>query len=368
MNKTNIFFLCQRWTSGGIESVINNIINYSDKEKYKFEIVASQKETNIFDSNLKNNNVNFIQLNDGFEKNPIIRNIKSFKKIKLYLKEKQPDVVHINIYNAISCIYARIAKRYNVKKIILHAHNNGFDNDKLKIKLLLNQMSKFLFYDKTYTYIACSKEAAEFCFNKKALKDCKIIENGINVSEFCYDENTRNEYRKKLNLDNCFVVGNVGRFVKQKNQLRLIDIFYSIKKIKENVKLILIGDGVLEEAIKESIERKKLKKDVLILKNRNDVNKIMQAMDCFIFPSLYEGYGIVAIEAQASGLPTYISDNLSESIFASNKSFKIDLKKEDEDIANFIISKSLQEKRKSPKMEKYEIKTMVDKINKIYTF
>ena len=89
-------------------------------------------------------------------------------------------------------------------------------------------------------------------------------------------------------------------------------------------------------------------------------------MDCFVFPSLYEGYGIVAIEAQASGLPTFIADNLSEQIFATENSYGISLKNSDIDIAKFILKKSQKLKRKSPVMNKYDIRNMVNRILECY--
>lgn len=366
--KEKVVYLCQRWTTGGIESIITKILHFINKDKYEFEIVVSQKETDIFDNELRNYNINIIQLNNKFEKNPLIRNIKSFYKIIKYFKKEKTDIVHINIYNSMSCIYAWIANFCGVHKIILHSHNNGFDKDYFKIKLLLNNVCKKIFYNKKYIYIACSNEAAEFCFNKKALKNCRIINNGIFIDDFLYNEKTRENFRKELKLEDSFVVGNVGRFVEQKNQLRLINIFDQIKSLNKNSKLIIVGEGTLEKDLKNAINEKNIQNDVILLKKRNDVNNILQAMDCFVFPSLYEGYGIVAIEAQAAGLPTFIADNLPKQIFATENSYDISLKNSDLNIANFILEKSNNFKRKSPQMENYDIRNMVNRILECYEF
>lgn len=364
--KEKVVFLCQRWTTGGIESIITKILHFINKDKYEFEIVVSQKETDVFDKELRNYNINIIQLNNKFEKNPLIRNIKSFYKIIKYLKKEKADIIHINIYNSMSCIYACIANFCGVHKIILHSHNNGFDKDHFKIKLLLNNICKKIFYNKKYIYIACSIEAAKFCFNKKSLKNCRIINNGIFIDDFLYNEKIRENYRKKFKIENSFVVGNIGRFVEQKNQIRLINIFDKIKSLNKDSKLIIVGEGTLEKDLKRAIDEKNMRKDVIILKKRSDVNNILQAMDCFVFPSLYEGYGIVAIEAQAAGLPTFIADNLSKEIFATEISYDISLKNSDLNIANFILEKSKNFKRKSPQMENYDIRNMVNIISDCY--
>lgn len=293
MKKVVIFN--QRWSSGGIESMMIKMIPNLDREKIDITILAIQKESKVYDKALKENNISLKILNERFEKNPLIRNIKSLKKYEQVLKEIKPDVIHINLYNAISLEFARIARRY-VKKVIVHSHSEGFENDKFKIKLLLNKISKLIFSYKKYTYIACSTNSAEFCFPKNT--KFKILKNGIDVKKYDYDEKKRNEYRAKFNLENSFVIGNIGRFAEQKNQEFLIDVFKKILEKKENAKLLLIGDGENKNKILQKIENLNIKDKVLILSNRSDIEYLLQAMDVFVLPSLFEGLPVVAVEAQ----------------------------------------------------------------------
>ena len=218
--------------------------------------------------------------------------IQTFKEI---INQVKPDVIHINIYNAISLIYAKIAKKY-CKKVIVHSHSEGFENDKLKIKLLLNNISRLILGSKDFDYIACSSNSAEFCFPKKT--EFKILKNGIDINKFDYNENIRSEYRKNLKLENSFVIGNIGRFAEQKNQLFLIDVLKKIIDEKENAKLLLIGDGENREQILRKIDDLKINNNVVILSNRNDIHCLLQAIDVFVLPSLFEGLPVVAIEAQ----------------------------------------------------------------------
>lgn len=293
MKKVVIFN--QRWSSGGIESMMVKMIPNLDKEKINITVLAIQKESSVYDNVLAENNVSLRILNEKFEKNPLIRNLKSFKRYKEVLKEIEPDVIHINVYNAISLEFARIAKKY-VKKVIVHSHSEGFENDKFKIKLILNKISKLIFASKKFTYIACSTNSAEFCFPKNT--KFKILKNGIDIKKYDYDKCKRDEYRAKFKLENSFVIGNIGRFVEQKNQKFLIEVFKKVLEKRENAKLLLIGDGEDKDIILQKIEKLNIKDKVLILSNRNDVENLLQAMDIFVLPSLFEGLPVVAVEAQ----------------------------------------------------------------------
>ena len=136
------------------------------------------------------------------------------------------------------------------------------------------------------------------------------MKNAIDSQQFIANENTRREVRQELGLENKFVVGHVGRLHPQKNHDFLIDVFVEIKKKKSDAELILIGTGPLEEKVRSKVADKGLTESVQFLGNRKDMNRIYQAMDVFVFPSLFEGLGIVAIEAQAAGVPIVCSEGL----------------------------------------------------------
>ena len=170
--------------------------------------------------------------------------------------------------------------------------------------------------------LACSKEAGEWLFGNTQFI---VLNNGIDVSKYVFNQNIREEYRKILGFSDELVLGHVGRFSNQKNHNFLIDIFYEIIKINKKSKLILIGTGELENEIKEKVESLSLKEKVIFLGARADVNKIMQAMDVFILPSLFEGLPVVGVEAQASGLPCIISDTVSKDVKITDSVLQISL-------------------------------------------
>lgn len=362
MNENKLVFFVQRWSSGGMEGVITEIIRNFPKTNINIEIVTIQKENSVYENVLSNLNINIIALNKNYIKNPFIRNVIAFKKYRDYLKKNKGIILHINIYNAISNIFVKLIPKNFVKQIIVHAHNNGFDNDKLKIKNILNEISKKIFYSKDTIKIACSKNAAKFCFG---IDDVIIIKNAIDLEKFYYDERIKIKKINEIGLEKKFIVGNIGRLVPQKNQLRLINIFNEIKKVKEEAVLVIIGDGPEEEKIYAEINNKSLKDSFILLKNRNDINELLNMMDCFVFPSVYEGFGIVALEAQATGLPTFISKELPEEIFATKQAIRINLEESDMNIASIICEYDYHN-RKSNKLKEFSIKEMANNIYALY--
>ena len=153
-------------------------------------------------------------------------------------------------------------------------------------------------------YFACSEEAGEWLFGKKIINNnqLKIFKNAINCTEFKFNEDKRKWMRKELGLENKLVIGHVGRFNPQKNHKFLIDIFNEVyKKNKESV-LLLVGEGDLLEEMKKYVNKLQLEEAVKFLGLRSDIADLMQSMDVFLFPSKYEGLGVVLIEAQAAGL------------------------------------------------------------------
>lgn len=122
----------------------------------------------------------------------------------------------------------------------------------------------------------------------------------------------RKKIRAELNIaPNEFVILHTGRFAAQKNHKRLIDIFCEVEMKNENSKLLLIGAGELLDDIKNYVSEKQIENKVLFLGLKNNVCDYMQAADCFVMPSIHEGLPIVAVEAQASGLPCILSANIS---------------------------------------------------------
>ncbi|MEK2470423.1 glycosyltransferase [Tetragenococcus halophilus] len=209
-------------------------------------------------------------------------------------------------------------------------------------------------------------------FGKKLVYKNKvtIINNGIDIERFSYNEGTRHSLRKELGLEGKFVLGHVGRFSDEKNHKFLIETFFRITQIYPRSILLLIGEGSLKPNIENKITELKLTENVIFLGLRDDVNQVMQAMDSFVLPSLFEGLGIVAIEAQAAGLPCYVSKGVPKEVDITDLITYISLNKSPEHWAQEIVKKKDSSSRslysKTIKSKNYDIVDTVKKLENFY--
>ena len=237
-----------------------------------------------------------------------------FRKLSIILTamsriERNANVIHVHsgsIFNLLAVAF--IAKKKKVKRVIVHSHATGNINRKHDI---IKRISDKYLSNYADEFLACSREAAYFKFSDQIIdSECfHIIKNGINIDRFVFDQGKRIAKRKELEIDEFFVICNVGRFSPEKNHLFLIEVLKEYLRIDKNAILLLAGGkGETESLIRERIKEYGLNNSVKILKERSDINEILFASDVFVFPSTFEGLGMSAIEAQAAGLKTFCSE------------------------------------------------------------
>lgn len=224
------------------------------------------------------------------------------KALRKVIKENSYDIVHIHKNSASMAMDEMVAKSCGVKTVIGHSHNTSCNVlwQHYLLKPLVNHFCDYRF--------ACSVEAGKWVFGDK--EDVRVINNAIDASIFKFSEEIRERYRADFDLEDKFVIGFVGRLHEQKNVLRCIDIMEVVLKQNENAVIVLVGNGPQKDIVKKEVEKRKLEGSVLMLGQRNDVPEIMMMFDAFLMPSVYEGLGLVAIEAQASGLWCVVSDRV----------------------------------------------------------
>lgn len=230
------------------------------------------------------------------------RNIHNFFKT-LFVQQKY-DAIHVNISDYAATLILLYAWGYGIPIRIFHSHNTKRVEKSLKSKIFcvvydmacVNLSNKLL---------ACTERAGKEIFGQR---DFTVIKNAICLNDFTYNESMRRELREEFGISNEFVLGTVCRQAAQKNPYFIVDIFCALKFMKKDAKLLWIGTGPLFNEISEYIEKKGIKNDVLMVGNQNNMASWYSMMDVFVLPSLYEGLGIVYIEAQANGLPTFASD------------------------------------------------------------
>ncbi len=253
--------------------------------------------------------------------------IKQLKQTLHVIKKNKYDITYFNISTALNCIGAISAKICGVRKRIIHSHASGIDEENKIYRAFLNffnAIGRVFLYRQGTDFCACSVIAGRWIFPKKIVtgSDFKVIKNTVDIDKFVFSSSKRKIIREKLALGDRFVIGHVGSFTYSKNHDFLLKIFKEVHSINPKALLMLIGEGILADEISRKISRLNLDYSVMLMGKRNDVSDLMQAMDVFVLPSNFEGFGIVGIEAQISGLFCVFSNRLPREIdFTNNCSF-----------------------------------------------
>ncbi|MFC3884772.1 glycosyltransferase family 1 protein [Bacillus songklensis] len=282
---------------GGLETMLMNYYRHINRNKIQFDFMVNRMERGDYDDEIES-------MGGKIYRMPPIRPgnyRKYFMMLDEFFKQhSEYKVVHAHI-NENSAFVLRAAKKANVPCRISHSHLAGLPLD---YKFPFRLYARMNLNKNTNQFFACSDEAGKWLFGNSLEINNKLIifKNAIDCNEFSYNEQIRNKLRKELNIENKFVIGHVGRFNPQKNHSFLIDVFSEVYRKNNDAILLLIGQGDLMEEVRKKVEKLNLTEVVKFLGLRTDVADVMQAMDLFLFPSLYEGLGVVLIEAQASGL------------------------------------------------------------------
>lgn len=291
----------------GIGGITSHMINYS--ENLPKDIILSIVVTGVYEQSVIDV---FTQrgFNIIFLPNRKTNPVKYIMKLKSILKQKKYDVIHVHGNSATMAIELGLAKKYKIKTRIAHCHNSQCDHPKLN--RLLSHYFKGLYTDA----LACSDLAGEWIFGTGSYK---VLHNAIDLNKYAFSNEVRIEYRNELNIDeDAIAIGHIGNMNEQKNQKFLIKVFNELLKSKKAV-LLLIGTGSLKNELIELAKKLKISNKIRFLGLRDDVSNLMCAMDIFVFPSLWEGLGMVAIEAQANGLPVLASTAVPQEVCLSDR-------------------------------------------------
>lgn len=281
----------------GVEAVVMNFYRNVDRSKVQFDFIICSEKPQRYDEEI-------LQMGGKIYRLPSRsgRPFAYMKALSRVIKEHGYRIVHVHQNSASMAMDGFVAKMCGVPVVIGHSHNircNVLWQHYL-FKPLVNHVLTHRF--------ACSEAAGQWAFGNR--QDVKLVNNAIDSRKYLFDKVLRERKRAELGCAEEFVVGFVGRLHEQKNPFRLLDIFKTMIEVRADSRLVLIGGGNLEISLKERCAELGISDKVLFLGVRPDVNELMMAMDVFLFPSLFEGLGLVVVEAQATGLTCVVSENV----------------------------------------------------------
>lgn len=319
---------------GGAEANIMNYYRNLDREKTQFDFLVHRDEEGVFEREI-------ISLGGKIFRLPAINplNLKEYKNAVKRFFDDHPEyqIIHGQLSELGVFIYEE-AKKRNVPIIISHAHNSKMDWDK---KAPFRIWWKRRMRKSINTYFTCGVDSAKWLFGKNLAKKAYSMNNAVSVDKFQYDTEIRDQYRNDFKSGDIINFVNIARFNTQKNHLFLLDVFAEVLKLNSKSHLYLIGDGDLKTEIIAKIASLGINDKVTLLGVRNDIAELLQAMDVYLFPSLFEGLPVSLIEAQSSGIRCVISDGIpDEAILVSENVKVIPLEKSASQWANEILEYS----------------------------
>lgn len=329
--KIKILYFVDRMLRGGIQSLVIEIVKNINKENFQIDfLLLDDGKTYDLEEKLKEMNCNVYKLKNVWINTPFDY-LKYCKEMNKFFKTigKEYDIVHLHSSSK-NFMVLYYAKKYGVKIRIAHSHSTDFQTKNFIKKFVGNQFKSLLKKNAT-DYMACSRDAGKWLFGNE--NNVIILKNAINIQKFYFDEEKRKEIRNKYGIKNNEIVcGNVGRITEQKNHIFLINVFKKLYSYNKNYKLLLVGKGeeTIEKELEKVVKENNMTDNVVFAGFQEKTYEYLNAMDLFVFPSKFEGLGIVLIEAQANGLSCIVSDKIpSEAIINSNVKI-VSLDKEDE--------------------------------------
>jgi len=352
--------------NSGVMAVIMNYFRHIDRSKIQFDFMyfINMKKTDTYEEEILRLGGNCYLI-----ERPRLK-ASAFKSVEEVL-EKGYDILH-NHEAFLSFFFKPIANRLGIKTFCVHAHTTKFADKPMNTirNYLLCLPNRYI----TDYRFACSKMAAEAYFGKRSVRDGHyfLLRNAVNIEQYRFNPTLRKSFRESFGFsDDEYIIGSVGRLCPQKNFAFLIRVFKLIHAQQPKSKLMIVGAGALDSQLKQLAKEFNLEDAVLFLGRRADVDILYNVFDLFVLPSLYEGLGVVLIEAQCNGLTCVTSDVIPEEARILNNFIPISLKQSDAEWADIIVKKAMlcnREMKPDPFIisNGYEISKEAGKLLKIY--
>lgn len=294
-------------THAGQESVTSNMMATFDlNHDFNISLFTPYHLENVeLKTFVENNYGEVFNLNLPYENSYNRFKLKKYVDTFFY-KHNKYDVVHINTGSLTTMyVFAKSAKKHGIKTVIIHSHNSLFNTK------LINRISKLIInvlIKKYVDYIfGCSEKAIDAKFIGINKKNAKVINNGVDIDKYKFNENNRIKIRSEYKINDKFVIGFVGRMRAQKNPLFLPDM---LKYLSSDIVFFVIGRGEYMDELKEKATKLGVIDRFIFAGLQTDTSIFYSVFDAYIMPSKFEGFGIASVEAQLNGLPCILSDRV----------------------------------------------------------
>lgn len=347
---------------GGIETFLMNVYRVLDREDFQFDFLVHEKKNSYYEHEVKDGGGRIFYLptrREGILK--VQKELNTF-----FCSHPEYQIVHEHV-SSLSDIDALISARRNgVKGRIIHAHSTAAPGS--KIHKLLHMINKCKVRKIANYYFSCSDAATRWLYSGTGIKDIEFVPNGIDCTRYVFDENIRKQVRKKLGIDEKKTIIHIGRMSYEKNHMFLLDVFSKVHKMAPNSSLLLVGDGVLKDRIKQKISDLNLDDSVYMIGVRQDIPELLMAADVFVLPSIFEGFPVSIIEAQATGIPCLYSNNVTSLAKITKNTQQIDIGLDiwASEIINMFELKRDYDANNTISQSEYNIRNVANRLCTIY--
>lgn len=346
--------------SGGVSNFVMNLYREIDTEKIQFDFAMTAGEKTLYDDEVLSRGGRIFYFDTTKDVTTNLRRI---------LREEGPfQVVHSHVFFYSGQVLAE-AKKAKVPIRIAHAHNAHTGESRSVPRIAYERGMQMLIRANATHMLGCSEKACRYVFGDKIMKDPRaaVMPDGIDCERFAFNPQVREQVRKEYGLEGKFVVGHVGHFNPAKNHEKILSVFAEVCRRRDDAALLLVGDGELEQDVRKRADELGLTDRVVFAGSHRDVERFYQAMDVFLFPSRYEGFGMAMIEAQTCGLACVASDVVPEETNADGRAVYLPLAAKDDAWADEIDRASERDPSVFQMInEKYGIPQTVDQSVNIY--
>lgn len=344
--------------TGGITRVVMNYYEHLNKNNFKMDFVIPNSLPHNIEKEFADNNSKYYILKNR-QKNPI----KYINNLSDIIKKGKYDIVHAHGNSATMFLEMYAAYKSGCKVRIAHSHNSTC------IHKVVDKLLRPFFYKYCNYNFACGELAGKWLFKDRKFT---VIPNGNDTRKFAFNKNKRQEIREKYNLQDKKVFGHVGRFNDQKNQNFIVDVFNEYLNEDKNATLILIGSGMYFDEIQDKVNQLKIQDNVIFTNEIQNVEDWLCACDVMLLPSKYEGFPVVLVEWQISGLPCLVSDRVTTEIKLTELVEFIDLENKNKWLELMKITQIKNREQSSEKAKEavrkkgYDIEQNTRQLEKIY--